>query len=52
MYIDDGTFVFNSHEDLERGTQLINEHFKKFGMEMRWTRREEGKDGVYVCPNT
>ena len=41
MYIDDGAFIFNNRADLERGAQIINEHFKKFGMEMHVGRDEK-----------
>ena len=41
LYIDDGAFIFNSRADLEHGAQIINEHFKKFGMEMHVGRDEK-----------
>ena len=41
LYIDDGAFVFNNRANLERGAEVINEHFKKFGMEMHVGRDEK-----------
>ena len=41
LYIDDGAFVFNNRADLERGAEVVNEHFKKFGMEMHVGRDEK-----------
>ena len=34
LYIDDGAFISNSRKDLIKGVNLINETFKKFGLEM------------------
>ena len=34
LYVDDGTFLFGSREDLKRGMELIFHHFGRFGLEM------------------
>ena len=41
LYIDDGAFIFNNRADLERGAEVVNAHFKKFGMEMHVGRDEK-----------
>ena len=53
LYIDDGTFMFDSREDLIKGTNMLYEHFKMFGLSMHI-----GKDGkkskteaMYISPN-
>mgnify|MGYP003335088556 CR=1 FL=1 len=34
IYVDDGAFLFESREDLEKGANLIFSHFKQFGLTM------------------
>jgi hypothetical protein len=34
LYADDGAFLFETRSDLEKGTKLIYEHFRKFGLQM------------------
>ena len=47
LYIDDGAFIFNSRKDLIKGVNLINETFKKFGLEMHIGRN--GKASKTEC---
>ena len=34
LYVDDGTFLFKSHKELKKGTNVIFNHFKRFGLTM------------------
>ena len=34
LYVDDGTFVFESRTDIEKGITLLSDHFARFGLEM------------------
>ena len=34
LYVDDGTFVFESMTDTEKGINLLSDHFSRFGLEM------------------
>ena len=34
LFIDDGAFIFNNKEQLIKGSELIYDHFKKFGLKM------------------
>ncbi len=34
LYVDNGTFIFSSCEDMARGLALIHKHFAQFGLEM------------------
>ncbi|MCP4745472.1 MAG: hypothetical protein GY874_04910 [Desulfobacteraceae bacterium] len=47
LYIDDGAFIFNSRKDLIKGVNLINDMFKKFGLEMHIGRN--GKASKTEC---
>jgi hypothetical protein len=38
LYIDDGAFLFGKRGDLEKGMELINHHFGRFGLEMHFGR--------------
>ena len=34
LYVDNGTFAFQDHDQLTRGLNLIYQHFTRFGLEM------------------
>ena len=34
IYVDDGTFVFESRTDIEKGITLLSDHYSWFGLEM------------------
>ena len=34
LYVDDGSFVFESRTDIKRGITLLSNHFARFGLEM------------------
>ena len=34
LYIDDGTFFFESRTDIEKGSTLLSDHFARFGLEI------------------
>eukprot|EP00978_Attheya_sp_CCMP212_P016715 scaffold44003_cov57-Attheya_sp.AAC.1 len=34
LYVDDGAMLFDTREDLAKGTQLLFSHFARFGLEM------------------
>ena len=34
IYVDDGAFTFEDHDQLTRGMNLIYQHFTNFGLEM------------------
>ena len=34
LYVDDGSFIFNTCEDLKKGLNLVYKHFARFGLEM------------------
>ena len=34
LYVDDGTFTFEDHDQLTRGLNLIYQHFTRFGIKM------------------
>jgi hypothetical protein len=40
LYVDDGTFMFETEEEMVRGADLIAEQFRVFGLKMH-----SGKDG-------
>jgi hypothetical protein len=35
LYVDDGAFLFDTREDLKKGTKLVYHHFGRFGLEMQ-----------------
>ena len=41
LYMDDGSFLFNSREDLEIGLEMIYTHFSRFGLEMHIGRNNQ-----------
>ena len=53
LYVDDGTFLFDSREALERGANRIYEHFARFGLKMH-IGHAEGKsktEAMYISPS-
>jgi exonuclease III len=53
LYIDDGVFMFNSREDLIKGTNMLYDLFKMFGLSMHIG--ENGKksktEAMYISPS-
>jgi Reverse transcriptase (RNA-dependent DNA polymerase) len=53
LYIDDGVFMFNSRDDLEKGTNMLYDLFKMFGLSMHIG--ENGKksktEAMYISPS-
>ena len=48
LYIDEGAFIFNSRKDLIKGVNLINETFKKFGLEMHIGRNGKASKTEFI----
>lgn len=50
LYVDDGAMLFNSREDLIWGVNLIYRHFKRFSLEMPFSRRgkESKTEAVHI----
>ena len=44
LYVDDGTFVFESRTDTEKGITLLSDHFARFGLEMHIGTEKNLKD--------
>ena len=53
LYIDDGAFLFNSREDLIKGTNMLYDHFKAFGLSMHIGENgnKSKSDVMYIAPN-
>jgi hypothetical protein len=52
LYGDDGSFIFESKEDMAKGTSIIYHHMKRFGLLMH-TRTDGGKsktEALYIPP--
>ena len=43
LYVDDGAFPFESREQLKLGTQVIYDHFTRFGLDMHIGRTVDGE---------
>jgi hypothetical protein len=53
LYVDDGTFLFDSREALEKGANRIYQHFARFGLKMH-IGHEGGKsktEAMYISPS-
>jgi hypothetical protein len=53
LYVDDGTFVFDSRDELERGAQAIYDTFKSLGLTMHiGTQGNKSKsEAMYISPS-
>ena len=47
LHIDEGAFMFNFRDELIEGANVINAHFKRFGIEMH--KRIDGKTSKTKC---
>ncbi len=51
IYVNDGAFLFNNKNDLERLTQELHRHFLKFGLKMHIGHgTKELKNSGHVLP--
>ena len=50
LYIDDGAFIFSNRDNMIKRAEIINRHFKKFGMEMHAGRdgKESKKEYLWI----
>ena len=47
LYVDDGSFTSESRDQLERGVQVLHDHFSRFGLEMHVGKSVDGKINAY-----
>ena len=53
LYVDDGTFLFESREELELGAQMIYDTFQKLGLTMHVKGKEDKtskSEAMYISP--
>ena len=53
LYIDDGAFLFESREDLQKGTEMLHEHFDLFGLKLHIGEDNliSKSEAMYISPN-
>jgi hypothetical protein len=49
LYADDGAFLFTFRKDLEKGTNILVKHFRRFGMQMHFGTGDKKSKTEFTC---